>query len=949
MRRRCSLYLEAPLLQVLAHICLIFLQEAYVLPMRLSKILVFLALITGVQESSQNRCRLENQSIESFSSPGDIVLGVITLIHSTIYQPHEMYEKKPQEASCEDFLIRYYRDVLAVMFAVEQINENAHLLPNLTLGFHIFDSCVSEARAIQATLMILWEEKGSYYESIQSWKDPFLAGIIGDSMSTLSMPIARILGPCHYPQISFGAFDPDLGDRDQFPTFLRTVPNENIQNKAISQLLKHLGWTWVGILTRDDDLGVLDGQHLKEEIHSHQGCVAFLEKIHYRYPMDRIKKIHNIVMDSTAVVVVVYCEEMHIKPLLDMMSKAETKGKIWVYTLSFTFIPGIFSKRTSMLLNGSIGLVLHSEPLPRFDGYLQQIHPYKNSEDIYIKEFWEVAFDCSWHPDDPSANDTENVIYCTGEEDLENKVESLFELGDLSYTFQAYIAVYAFAYALHNLLHHMSPRLKSGSCGEKHLLPWQVYRYLKRISFTTSSGDEIFFNDIGEIPATFDIMNLQIFPNNDYRLVKVGRYDSWATTREAISLDIGAVVWNQEYKEKVSANNPHPPEELTENITNAIRSITSRISQHNPTCPEMLTPEWGPFSASFLTCRFHGQFAVKAVNLEPGKSPYMTVRCAASTVFHVRSEKSRMRLVMEIAKPAVAPVTLCPEDMWPNEKQDDCLMKKLQFLSYEDIMGVSLAAASISFSILTLSILCIFRKFSDTPVVKANNRSLSYIILVGLIVCFLSSLIFIGYPLGVLCILRQVVFGVSFSVVVSGMLAKTVTVILIFQSTKPNSVGKCFDSRFSKVVMSIGPLLQVIICTVWLWKSPPYTELNMVSKPDTIIAQCNEGSSLGFYSMLGYMGLLATISFFVAFLSRKLPDSFREGQCINFSMFVFLTVWICFIPTYLSSEGKNLVIVEVFAIMASSAGLLVCLFFPKCYIILFKPEMNTKQYVRGKQ
>ncbi|XP_073501406.1 extracellular calcium-sensing receptor-like [Phyllobates terribilis] len=690
-------------------------------------------------------------------------------------------------------------------------------------------------------------------------------------------------------QISFGAFDPELGDRHQFPTFLRTVPNENIQNKAISQLLKHLGWTWVGILTRDDDLGALDGQNLKEEISRNQGCVAFLEKIHYRYSMERIRKIYDIVMNSTAIAVVVYSEEMHVKPLLDMMADAGAQSKIWIYTLSFTFIPGMFSEGTSKLLNGSIGLVLHSEPLPQFDSYLRNIHPNKYPDDIYIKDFWKVAFNCSWSSNAPPANDTGDVVNCSGDEDLKDKVESLFELGDLSYTFQAYIAVYAFAYALHNLLYCVSPAQKSSTaCGEEALLPWQVYRYLMGVSFTTRSGDEIFFNDIGEVPATFDIMNLQIFTNNEYRLVKVGRYDSRAARSEQISLDIGTVVWNQEYKEV-----PHS------------------------VCSESCQPGNRKISIQGL--------------------PICCFQCVPCSLGEITNETD------------AAVCTKCSEDMWPNEKQDSCLMKVVQFLSYEEMMAVSLAAASITFSIKTLTILCIFRKFSDTPVVKANNRSLSYVILVGLIVCFLSSLIFIGYPLGVICLLRQVVFGVSFSVVVSGMLAKTITVILIFQSTKPNAMGKRFDSRISHVVMFICPLFQVGICIVWLGTVPPYAELNMTSKPDIIIAQCNEGSNLFFYCMLGYMGLLATVSFIVAFLSRKLPDSFSEGQYITFSMFVFLSVWICFIPAYLSAEGKDLVTVEVFAITASSAGLLGCLFFPKCYIILFRPEMNTKQYIRGKQ
>ncbi|KAM5148820.1 vomeronasal type-2 receptor 26-like [Mantella aurantiaca] len=737
------------------------------------------------------------------------------------------------------FVVRYYRDVLAVIFAIEEINENGSLLPNLTLGFDIFDSCVSEARAIQATMMLLWEKKALVYDGNGGWKLPFLAGIVGDSMSTLSIPIARM--------ISFGAFDPDLGDRIQFPSFLRTVPNENIQNKAISQLLKHLEWTWVGILTRDDDLGALDGQNLKDEISINQGCVAFLEKIHFRYAPERIKKILEVVMNSTAVAIVVYCEEMHVKPLLDMMSENETKGKIWIYTLCFTFIPGIFSESNARLLNGSIGLVLHSEPMPQFGHYLHYLQPSRYVDDIFIKLFWEIAFDCEWRSNGNADNYSDGIRNCTGDESLD-EVDSLFELSDLSYTFQAYIAVYAFAYALHNLLHCTNQTSPSGSCDEGNLLPWKVYRHLKKVHFKTQSGDVMFFNDIGEVPAMFDIMNLQIFSNNEYRLVKVGSYDSRASLGEQIAMDISSVVWNQEYTQSTSAT----------------------------ACMK------------------------------------------------------------------------CPDDQWPNEQQDICLMKTIQFLSYEDTTGVSLAAASVTFSMTGFSVVCIFRKYSETPVVKANNRNISYVILVGLIICFLSTLFFIGYPVPIICYIRQVIFGITFSVVVSGMLAKTITVILIFQSTKPGSIGKRFDSRFSNVVIYICPLFQVAICAVWLATSPPYPELNMTSKSDTIVAECNEGSNLFFYCMLGYMGFLATISFIVAFLSRKLPDSFNEGQYITFSMFAFLSVWICFIPAYLSAEGENIVIVESFAILASSAGLLACLFFPKCYIILFRPEMNTKQYVRGK-
>ncbi|XP_043919409.1 extracellular calcium-sensing receptor-like [Protopterus annectens] len=785
--------------------------------------------------------------------------------------------------------------MLGMVFAIHEINQNKKLLPNITLGFRIHDSCYAESRATWGTLSLLSGTQipvpGYVCKS-----HPLLAGIIGELMSTLSISVARILGIYNFPQISHGSVISSLSDKIQFPSFLRTVPNYLFPDSGVAKLLWHLGWTWVGILTIDNEMGEFGGQYLKMEILRLGTCVDFMERVHVQHSKERLLKVVELVKISTVNVIIINSDEIHARAFLEALYLQDITGKVLLFTAAFTVTPGLLPKEARIIMNNTLGLIPFSGTMPGFKNFLRGLNPSTSKDDIFMKPFWEKVFACKWQENKSSVAATPHEIntesaFCTGIEMVDETIIDYFELNDLSYTYHAYLAVYAYASALSNIISCSSGNNKTCSPGDRarinDIQPWQVLHTVKKVHLYSNTGEEIYFDENGDAVIMYEIMNIQILPDDAFHLVKVGRMEPKAPVGKEISINVSAILWNEKFTEV-------PRSVCSENCLSGQRKI---FREGQPVC-----------------C-------------------FDCTTCSAGEITNSTDSPDCWK---------------CPEDQWPNERHDACIPKVIEFLTYEEPLGLTLAIIALFMTLLNVSVLGIFVKHRDTPIVKANNRELSYLLLLVLMLCFLCSLIFIGYPTATTCLFRQTIFGIVFSISVSLVLAKTIIVVIAFKATKPDSkLRKWMGSSLPKLVICFCSFVQIIICAAWLLSYPPFPEHNTKYTNGKIIIECNEHSAAFFYCMLGYLGMLAVVCFIVAFLARNLPDTFNEAKYITFTMLVFVCVWLSFIPAYLSTQGKYMVAVEIFAILTSSAGLLSCIFFQKCYIILFQPQKNTKRQLIG--
>uniref|UniRef100_A0A8D2IQ41 G-protein coupled receptors family 3 profile domain-containing protein n=1 Tax=Varanus komodoensis TaxID=61221 RepID=A0A8D2IQ41_VARKO len=827
---------------------------------RLPKVILLLSLLLpgyAVCRRHSINCTTTDDPLpipHKFYQSGDVLIGGIV---SQVFFLHNIL------SFVEHSVPKNYQHVLALAFAVKEINEDPRILPNITLGLHILNSYYTPRMTFKAILNLL-STQHRFVPNFKCHNQNNVIALIGGCLSEISASISCPNLCKHISlQLTYGSFLLPDGTENEMPFLYQMVPNEAQQYMGVVQMLKHFGWTWIGLSAVDDDRGNRFLQTIVPMLSLHGICYEFILRIlKWSYIEEMIalgmkeRRMFEVAFESKANVFFVYGEPpsfqvlrilLFLAPLFDL----PPLGKVWITTSHWDFASVPLQRNwDTQTFHGFLSFSVHSNQPFGYRKFVQMVRPSWAKGDGFIHDFWVHAFNCLLSMADVTQEDKKT---CLGNEKLETLPGILFEMNMTGHSYNVYNAAYAVAHAL-NAEYDSS---------------FKHRKWVERERLT--------------------LKNMFLFIHGAFtsNLATVC-YDSCGPVTHSVTLSLMHILFLF--------------------LSSSVQALP--LSVCNDNC-------------------YPGYSRKKRE-----REPFCCYDCAACPKGLISKRKDMDACVK------------CPGEQYPSKEKSQCIPRDLSYLSYGDALGIVLILLAICSSSTTALVLGIFLKHKDTPIVKANNRSITYILLISLLLCFPCPLLFIGQPGKVTCLLRQVVFGIIFSVSLSSILAKTITVLLAFMATKPGSrMRKRMGKGLANSISLSGSLIQAAICALWLSTTPPFPDVDMHSLDDKIILECNEGSAAMFYCVLGYLGSLAIVSFIVAFLARKLPNSFNEAKFITFSMLVFCSVWLAFVPAYLSTKGKYVVAVEIFAILSSSAGLLGCIFGPKCYIIVLRPELNHREHL----
>uniref|UniRef100_A0A3B3VSQ2 Taste receptor type 1 member 1-like n=1 Tax=Poecilia latipinna TaxID=48699 RepID=A0A3B3VSQ2_9TELE len=455
--------------------------------------------------------RLCAATASEFHLDGDYLIGGLFDIHHVDFSVHP----RPEAIDCSSqiFSLSSYRRFQIMRFSVEQVNNSTNLLPDVSLGYDIFDQC-SDTKNFPGIFNLI-SENGM----VRPWrnspenlsKSPNVIALIGPFTSTNTLAVAPLFMSYLIPMVSYGAASSAFSQKVRFPSFLRTVPSNKEIIDVMVNILVHFDWRWVAFLYSDNDFGT-DGLELfRKAIKETDTCLAYAKGLNENTGHAQMfKQLDELNLNT----IIVFSTDLDAEALVEAAVRLNVSDKVWIAGDTWSLNKRLLRLEGIENIGTVLGVAQSVLPIPGFDDFIYSTKCQMAKEQKFCNQ------------------------YCNCSNLIPDDIISM----DPSFSFPVYSAVFAIAHALHNVL-----QCGANKCNrDTEVQPYMVLDQLRKSNFTLLNV-RVGFNDDGEpIFGSYSI----VFWNRSSSAEEIGLYTFFPSV--SFSINSTKIEWFTNHQVPIS-------------------------------------------------------------------------------------------------------------------------------------------------------------------------------------------------------------------------------------------------------------------------------------------------------------------------------------------------------------------------------------------------------------
>ncbi|NXB99138.1 TS1R3 protein, partial [Orthonyx spaldingii] len=800
-----------------------------------------------------------------FHRPGDFVLGgLFPFGKDTV---NLAARSEPTLLLCERLFTEGLIWALGMRFTIDQINNSSSLLPGITLGFAIYDTCFEALVALQPSLLFLTRNGTAGIEVLCNYTEyqPRVSAVIGPHKSDLCLVTAKLFSSFLIPQVSYRASSETLSNTELYPSFYRTVPSDKNLVEAVVLLLNQFGWNWIATVGSDDEYG-RGAQALFLSMAGNENiCIAFegLIPTELAEPSAQ-KQLEDIVklINSTKVnVIVLFAFSLPAQALLEHSIRMGLGKKVWIGTEAWMLSDIAASIPNIQSIGTVLGFVPSAGTVPGFQEYVAELFSSVEQEE-FCQESRERSGLRNAEELDTHCQQCDRVTL--------GDIRPLLRVATVQ---PVHVAVYSVAHALHRAL-----GCTSKACPKTPIRSWQLLHFMNTLPFEVN-GQSFRFDQSHGTNTGYKLI-FWAWRNGTLTYLPVGDYDQSLYVRK------------------------------------------SQIQFHTADQKE-------PTSECFRHCQ-PGQFRrIKGFNL----CCYDCTDCPENTFLSSTDSTS---------------CSPCPQHQWAPARSTRCRDRSETFLFWDEPLAVALVTLMALSTALSCGTALLFLKHLHTPLVQLSGGGRSLFALLCLVLLSLSCCLYVGRPSAGLCRLQQLSYALCLNGCFSTFVPKALEIALVteFPRCAPRLLRWVTHGR-AWLVVAASLLTQALLCACHLRLGPDFLVTDTQSLPSEVLLVCGTKSWLAFALLHGYNSCLAFTCFLCTFMVQTPGRRYNVARGITFATLIHFVIWIFFVVVFATLRTVLRAVAQVCTVLATTLGILVSYFIPKCYIMVFRPGLNTGDYFQN--